>query len=217
MADGFTDMIATARQFFTELHANNTKDWYEPRKETYASAIRKPAEFMADLLAEDLSRLTGQSLRPKVFRLHRDVRFSKDKTPYNAHLHMMWQNPSGSMAFFFGASPDYLVMGLAAMGLEGDRLTRFRALIDRDGDALTDEITACHAAIGATVSDWGTTPLKRAPKPYDDNHPHADLLRRRSFALSAPLPGTWEERGLLPSLTDMATAYLPLWHRLEQP
>lgn len=219
MSDGFAEMVVAARAFFAELAANNTKDWYEPRKDRYAATIRKPAEFMADLLAEDLSRLTGRSLQPKVFRLHRDVRFSKDKTPYNTHLHMMWHAPgtgAGSgTTFFFGAAPDYLVMGLAAMGLEGDRLTRYRAMIDREGDDLSDALAQCHGAIGASFSDWGTPPIKRVPKPYDDGHPHADLLRRRSFALSADLPATWQDRGLIPSLIDMARAYLPLWHRLD--
>jgi uncharacterized protein (TIGR02453 family) len=215
MSDGFAEMVVAARTFFAELAANNSKDWYEPRKDSYAATIRKPAEFMADLLAEDLSRLTGRSLHPKVFRLHRDVRFSKDKTPYNTHLHMMWQSPGNGPAFFFGAAPDYLVMGLAAMGLEGDRLSRYRTMIDHEGDDLSDALAQCHSAIGASFSDWGTPPLKRVPKPYDDGHAHADLLRRRSFALSADLPATWQERGLMPTLTDMARAYMPLWQHLD--
>jgi uncharacterized protein (TIGR02453 family) len=215
MSDGFAEMVVAARAFFAELAANNSKDWYEPRKDSYAATIRKPAEFMADLLAEDLSRLTARSLHPKVFRLHRDVRFSKDKTPYNTHLHMMWQLPGNGPAFFFGAAPDYLVMGLAAMGLEGDRLTRYRTMIDHEGDDLSDALAQCHSAIGASFSDWGTPPLKRVPKPYDDGHAHADLLRRRSFALSADLPATWQERGLMPTLTDMARAYMPLWQHLD--
>jgi uncharacterized protein (DUF2461 family) len=52
---------------------------------------------MSDLFAEDLARLTGKPHVPKVFRIHRDVRFSKDKTPYNTHLHLMWSRPGDAV------------------------------------------------------------------------------------------------------------------------
>ena len=87
MADGFEDMIDAAVPFFTELAANNSKAWFEPHKARYAEDIRKPAEFMAELVSEDLARITGKPHASKVFRIYRDVRFSKDKTPLNAHLH----------------------------------------------------------------------------------------------------------------------------------
>jgi hypothetical protein len=60
----------------------------------YRDEIKKPAELMADLFAEDLARHTGKCrMVSKVFRIHRDVRFSKDKTPYNTHLHLLWSRP----------------------------------------------------------------------------------------------------------------------------
>lgn len=81
MSDGFAEMIAQANGFFTQLRENNTREFFEAHKATYNSEIKKPAELLADLLAEDLARTTGQAHKPKLFRIHRDVRFSKDKTP----------------------------------------------------------------------------------------------------------------------------------------
>ena len=86
--DGFTQMVDAAQPFFVKLAANNTRDWFEQHKTHYMDDIRKPGEFFADLMSEELSRMLGEPIGAKVYRIYRDVRFSKDKTPYNTHLHI---------------------------------------------------------------------------------------------------------------------------------
>jgi uncharacterized protein (TIGR02453 family) len=218
MSDGFAEMIPRAVDFFRRLGADNTKAFYEAHKEFYTAEIRKPAELMADLFAEDLARHTGKPHGPKVFRIHRDVRFSKDKTPYNTHLHLMWSRPGDALApaWFFGASPDYLTFGMGVMGLEKDTLTRFRQMVDKKGDDLTDAMATAEAKANVTLSDWGPEPLKRVPKPYDADHPHAELLKRKAFAVHAPLPEDWQARGLIPSLNALVPAMLPIWRMLDR-
>ncbi|OAN69231.1 hypothetical protein A8B78_05140 [Jannaschia sp. EhC01] len=211
MSDGFDTLITRANAFFTDLRADNTKAFYEAHKALYNAEIKKPAELLADLMAEDLAKATGKAHKPKVFRIHRDVRFSKDKTPYNTHLHLMWQRPSLGPAWFFGASPEYVILGMGIMGLEKDSLSTYRNMVDRDGDDLTDAM----AASGAQLSDWGPAPLKRVPKPFDQDHPHADLLKRKSFALTADLPEGWQDKGLLKTLNRMIPAILPVWKILD--
>lgn len=213
MADGFVELIDHANGFFTELSANNTRDWFQPRKAEYVERIRKPAELLAGLVAEDLARRTGRPHKPKVFRINRDIRFSRDKTPYNAHLHLLWTPADGSAGpgWFFGAAPEYLTVGMGAMDLKGDRLARWRGLVDRRGD----EIKAAMAAAGAALSDWGPPPLKRVPAPYSQDHAHGDLLRRKAFAVACDLPGDWRARGLLPALGEAMGALLPLWSILD--
>jgi uncharacterized protein (TIGR02453 family) len=216
MADGFEGMIAEARDFFTRLRADNTRDFFEANKATYTDRIRKPAELLADLFAEDLARATGAAHGPKVFRIHRDVRFSADKTPYKEHLHILWSRPGAAVApaWFFGVSPDYLLLGMGMMDLEKDALARFRRMVDKEGIDLTDAMDAA-AHKGVTLSDWGPEPLKRVPKPWDEGHPQADLLRRKAFAVHAPLPEAWEARGLLPSMTALLPPMLPVWRFLD--
>jgi uncharacterized protein (TIGR02453 family) len=218
MSDGFAEMIPRAVDFFRRLGADNTKAFYEAHKDFYTAEIRKPAELMADLFAEDLARHTGKPHGPKVFRIHRDVRFSKDKTPYNTHLHLMWSRPGDALApaWFFGASPDYLTFGMGVMGLEKDTLTRFRQMVDKKGDDLTDAMATAEAKANVTLSDWGPEPLKRVPKPYDADHPHAELLKRKAFAVHAPLPKDWQARGLIPSLNALVPAMLPIWRMLDR-
>ena len=152
-------------------------------------------------------------MKSKLFRIHRDIRFSKDKTPYNTHLHMMWR-PSGSETapvFFFGSSPDYLSVGAGVAGLSGPRLARYRSAVDRDGDAIVDALETAHEGVGATLTDWGAPPLKRVPKPYDPDHPHGELLKRKSLTVGCELPDDWRDRGLVPSVNACARGLLPVW------
>lgn len=118
------------------------------------------------------------------------MRFSKDKTPLNAHLHMMWtpvtDNPFAPV-FFFGSEPGDMTVGFGLRGMKGAALTRFRAFVGHWGDDLSTAI----AETGMTFSNWGDAPLKRAPKPYEQDHPHADLLKRKSLILHAKMDDGW--------------------------
>lgn len=210
-SDGFTQMIDDGNAFFSELAKNNNKEWFNPRKEFYNANIKKPAAFFADLLAEDFSRIAGQTYKPKVFRIYRDIRFSKDKTPLNAHLHILW-SPVGdnpfAPAFFFASEPDHLGIGCGIPSLKGAPLTRFRAFIDAWGDSLMEAIDQT----GMAFSDWGAEPLKRVPKPYDQTHPHAALLKKKGLLLQAPLGARWRDDagGLVGAVRDQFIAAGPL-------
>ncbi len=212
MSDGFDALIDDALGFFRELEANNTKEWFEPRKNDYVARIRKPAELLAGLMAEDLARLSSTSFKPKVFRIYRDVRFSKDKTPYNAHLHLSWFPPDGGPrpGWFFGAAPSYLFLGTGAPGLQGADLTRLRAAIDRDGDALAGLLDDAAERVQAKLSDFGPPPLKRVPKPYGPDHAHADLLKRKGLVVGADLPEGWRNKGLIGTLRALAKELEPV-------
>lgn len=217
MSDGFTELIDEAVSFFAELRADNTKAFYEPRKTHYTERIKKPAELLGEIVAEDLGRRTGVALKPKVFRIHRDVRFSKDKTPYNTHLHLMWtEEAETAPAWFFGASPDYMILGTGAMYFKGPTLTQYRAFVDREGADLEASLTAAQTAVRAELSGWGPEPLKRVPKPYDPDHPQADLLKRKSLAVTAPFPEDWRSLGLIRSMMGLADGLMPLWRLLHR-
>jgi uncharacterized protein (TIGR02453 family) len=217
MSDGFRDLIDRSNVFFAQLAANNTKEWFEPHKETYTTQIKKPAAFLGELLAEDLSRATGVSHKAKLFRIHRDVRFSKDKTPFNTHLHLSWSQPrEGKPAWFFGSSTTYLIFGMGITGFDSAALTRYRAFVDSHGDDLSDAIETAQASVGAEISDWGPAPLKRVPKPYDSDHPHAELLKRKSLTVTAPFPTQWRDTGLLPNVAALCSALMPIWSLLNE-
>ena len=88
MADDFAQMIPDARDFYARLAQNNTRDWWTEHKSEYEARLKAPALLFLDITADWLRDLSGSTITTKLFRPHRDVRFSKDKTPYNTHLHM---------------------------------------------------------------------------------------------------------------------------------
>lgn len=215
--DGFTQMIDDSNAFFAELAQNNSKEWFNPRKDHYNANIKKPAEFFADLLADDFSRIAGMAHKPKLFRIYRDVRFSKDKTPLNAHLHMLWspvtENPFAP-AFFFASSPTELSVAFGVPFLKGDPLTRFRAFVDAWGDQLMEAVEET----GMTWSNWGGEPLKRVPKPYAADHPHGEILKKKGLLLGAPLGQDWRaaDGGLIKAVRDAFEAAGPVRNLLNE-
>lgn len=214
--DGFASMVDDAVAFFSDLDANNTKEWFEPRKEHYQKAIRQPAELLSELVADAISQLTGVGHSGKVYRIHRDVRFSKDKRPYNTHLHMLWSAKSageGAPAWFFACSPTMLTVNMGCASLKGEQLTRYRKMIDDHGDELQE---ALHTA-GLPFSSWGEEPLKKTPAPYGDDHPHAAMLKRRSLILDAPLGQGWRSNGdeLLTAIHARCVTLKPVWDILH--
>lgn len=212
MADGFEHMVDSALAFFTELSLNNSKDWFAPRKDHYSETIKKPAEFLGDVISEDLARITGRAHRPKLFRIYRDVRFSKDKTPLNAHLHLMWSDPGGddlTPSWFFGLAPDYFIMGMGVMGLKGDGLAKFRAHIDHRGDVLQGALNDGEQR-GLGISDWGPELLKRVPKPYAVDHPQAELLKRKALAVTGPIAPDWRDMGLVKAMNARINDLKPI-------
>lgn len=209
--DGFDALLTESRAFFRALQNNNSKEWFEPRKEEFAANIRKPAEFLASLMAEDLSRLTGAALSPRVFRIHRDLRFSKDKTPYKTWLHMTWQtHPIGPLTpmLFFGVEPEATRVGCGIMGLSGPALTRYRACVDRHGEALEEAIETAGGVLSEHMADL----LQKVPRPYTPDHPQGDLLRRKSLIAMRELGPDWMPgaRGLIPALLAEFKTLIPL-------
>ncbi|MEM9780098.1 MAG: DUF2461 domain-containing protein [Pseudomonadota bacterium] len=216
MAPQFDDLIHDAQRFFAQLEVNNNKAWFAEQKATYQTTIQRPAELLADHIATTLTSRSGSDFRPKIFRIYRDVRFAKDKSPYNPWLHILCSRADGAAAapgWFFACNPHEVSLTTGLMGLSTQELTRFRSYINTNGDALASVLSEARDGAGATHSDWGPPPLKRVPSPYAQDHTHADLLRRKSLLMSAPLDlSDGFEAGLSTSITTL----LPLWRELQE-
>jgi uncharacterized protein (TIGR02453 family) len=216
MTDGFTEMITTARSFLGGLRDNNNRDWFEAHKATFKSGIEAPLKLLTDLFAEDLSQKTGASHAGKVGRIYRDVRFSKDKSPYNTHVHAYWMQTGEAgpgWLFHIDANGAKLMTGLHA--LDPDGLLRYRAAVDRDGEDLQTAIDQGRSA-GAALIDFDDTMLKRVPKPYDQDHPHGELLRRKQIGLGVALTNVSMQAGLIPALDTVAGTLMPFWHWCQE-
>ncbi|WP_299354471.1 TIGR02453 family protein [uncultured Shimia sp.] len=177
MTDTFDTLVPDARRFLGDLSASNNREWFTANKSYYEADLKAPALAFLDVVGARLEKMTGAPVETKLFRPHRDVRFSKDKTPYHTHLHMLWSQ--GGLNWFFGVAPDYISVGAGVFGFDKDALVRWREAADSNGGAI--------AAMIATLTDngarLGEPELKRVPAPFDKDHPHGALLRRKGLTL----------------------------------
>ena len=176
----YATLKADAVPFYEALAQNNKRDWWLKNKTTYDTKLKSPALALLDQLTPQLSTLADAPIKGKLFRPHRDVRFSKDKTPYNTHLHMMWQidgNAPQNPVFFFGIGRDYVTTGVGMMGFDKPMLTNWRKMLDLDTDRILGIVEGVKKQ-GFTLREPA---LKRIPSPYDKDHPAGHLLRMKGF------------------------------------
>ncbi len=163
---------ADTLEFLADLKANNERDWFQANKDRYARAFKNPARNFCDALSHELERRHGVGTRAKVFRINRDLRFTKDKTPYNTHLHISVTEAEGVCAWMFGLEPGKLTLGYGCFAFPGASLSAFREGVDRDGQQLAQILS------GLRVQ---APELKRVPAPFPQDHPQGEMLRRKGL------------------------------------
>ncbi|ANT60803.1 TIGR02453 family protein [Salipiger sp. CCB-MM3] len=168
-----TGFAPQARQFLSELEANNDRAWFHTNRQRYDSEVKRPAERMISLLTPELETLCGERPRPKLFRPHRDVRFSDDKLPFHTHLHALWALPDGR-AWYFALSPSYATAGAGILKFDARQMLAWQAaLMGREGEELERFITRSEARI-----DPAADPEQRVPA-----GPRSELMRRPGCVL----------------------------------
>lgn len=188
MADT-SSLIADARQFYGTLAGHNNRDWWLANKGTYDKALKAPALALLEDLTAPLATLADAPVKGKLFRPHRDVRFSKDKTPYNTHLHMMWgieTEARQSPVFFFGIGLDYVTVGAGIMEFDKAVLEDWRKFVDLD----TQRIMGIVDGLQASGYGLREPALKRVPAGFASDHPAAQLLRMKGLVASREVTQT---------------------------
>lgn len=177
MPDPFSALIPEARAFLAELADNNSRDWFAAAKPRYEAQLRRPAMLLLEQVAQRIGPGTGT----KLFRPQRDLRFSKDKTPYHTHLHLLWTLPGDARqrpGLFFGIAPDYVSAGGGLMAFDKAVLAGWRAAADGPDGADIGTLLESYRSRGLRI---GAPELKRVPAPHPQDHPRAGLLRRKSL------------------------------------
>lgn len=167
-----------AVEFYEGLAADNTRTYWNDHKATYERCVKGPME---ELLAE-----LGERFGPgRVFRPYRDVRFSKDKSPYklNCAAHLA----SGYLSF----SADGLLAGTGLFMPDPAALNRYRAAVDDEKSGA--ELESIVATLHKDGYDVGAHEvLKTAPKGYAKDHPRIALLQQKGVVMSKSWPvGSW--------------------------
>ncbi len=178
--------------FLDALARDNTKATFDAARATYQEQVVAPSAAFVDAMATLLPERVHPDLRAEakvgrsLFRINRDTRFAKDKTPYKTYLDFMFWMGDGSPreqpACIVRLTSTEVLLGAGQMGLRGPALDRYRSRLDNADDGATIErVVAGLLAKGASLSDPDRA---KPPRPYPVDHPNAELLRRDGFHLS---------------------------------
>ncbi|HEX4019489.1 MAG TPA: DUF2461 domain-containing protein [Frankiaceae bacterium] len=163
--------------FYEGLEADNSKAYWSAHKKVFDSCVAGPMQELLD----ELEPAFGVA---KMFRPYRDVRFSKDKSPYKtrqyAVVHLGGEHgASGIQGLYLGIDADGLHLGGGQYQASTEQARRMRAAIAED---LTgQELRKVLDALQRKGFEFGGEQLKRVPKPWDGAHARADLLRYKSL------------------------------------
>jgi uncharacterized protein (TIGR02453 family) len=184
------------------LAANNNREWFTAHKAAIAESVTEPVRSIVEELETLLSAETGKAMGSKIYRMHRDLRFSKDKTPYNAHIRFSVVPREGnSVAFHFSMEPDRMVVGTGLCDAS-DKLDSFRKRA-AEFDALLRP--------GFRLDE---PELKKVPAGWPSDSPHAEHLRRKYIAAWIDRP--WVEGKGATVDPEHLHRLLPLWHWLAE-
>ncbi len=172
-------------KFLKELKKNNNRDWFGKNKHRYQTAREELKNLQAALLDEMSHQ--DEIAQVKLYRVYRDVRFSKNKDPYKTHFSgyieraTKWKRGG----YYFQIAPNGNSMaGGGFWNPEKEDLLRIRQEIAANDKPLRKIINA--KAFKDTFGQLDGEQLKTAPRGFDKAHPAVDLLRYKQFLISRP-------------------------------
>ena len=183
----FEGFPVAAIEFYQQLTVQNSREFWNAHRDVYESAVRGPVLA----LTRELSAEFGEF---KVFRPHRDVRFSKDKTPYKTSQGAVTEGEGGEF-YYFHISADGLYAASGYHHLATDQLGRFRQAVD--GQATGESLVSRVAALEGKYTIGGRA-LSTAPRGYSRDHPRIRLLQHKGLTAGRDF-GTpdWLSTGLV--------------------
>lgn len=162
-----------------ELKSNNTREWYAEHKKAIEADLLEPCKAVVEEIRSRLEINLGQPMQVKLIRMHRDVRFSKDKSPYNTHVRCsIWpadQAQEVAVCYFLSFESDMVFVGVGMFDL-GSKLTSFRS---RCGE------------LDGLLKPMMRVPepeLKRIPAGVENAHPVHQRRKSLTAWIDTPIP-----------------------------
>ncbi len=204
--------------FLAELKENNSKEWFQANKDRYRSDVSEPLIGFISAFSEPLSTISSNFIadpRPNggsMFRIYRDVRFSRDKSPYKVHAAAQFRHREGrdvhAPGFYLHLEPGQVFMGSGLWHPDGPTLTAIRS-------AIIDEPERWREA--SQGLDLGGESLKRGPRGIDPEHPLIEDLKRKDFVcFTNTNQAAAYKRGFLDSFVERCQAASPFMRFLTE-
>lgn len=185
-------------KFLRELAENNDREWWEGNKDRYIQVIREPAlDFIVDF-GEKLQKISPHFVADtrtnggSLMRPHRDVRFSKDKTPYKANVGIQFRHQRGkdvhAPGFYIHLEPGQNFAGAGLWSPETAVAGNIRRAIN-DDPSLWKKVAHSASFTGTwSIGVHDEDRLRKVPKDLDPNHPYPEDLRLKSFTAGTTFP-----------------------------
>ena len=192
----FTGFRPAALAFLGSLARHNDRDWFERHRSTYEGELRAPLAALAEEVDVRLATLAPEIVgdpKRSLFRIHRDVRFSADKSPYKTHVACWFHHVDagrgvgtgsahGGAGFYFHLEATRASLGGGIWMPPRPTLEKIRASIDENASRLTRILAdpTVRRRFGGLAEE---AMLIRMPRGYAESHPAARLLRHQSYTL----------------------------------
>lgn len=180
--------------FLRDLAGNNDRAWFQANKARYEEAVREPALQFIDAFAAPLAEISPHLVadsRPvggSLYRIHRDVRFSRDKSPYKTNAAITFRHELGRGAhapvYHLHLEPGRVFCGAGVWRPDRETVGRLRAAIATDPDGWRAAVGAAAFAERYTLAGDS---LKRPPAGFDAGHPLIEDLKRKDFVATERL------------------------------
>ncbi len=171
--------------FLSDLTQNNNREWFSENKETFEKN-KNQAQQVFEAIHEDMQSL--DMIEPlKIFRIYRDVRFSKDKSPYKTHFSMFFgrQKPEYRGGYYLHIQPGASFVGGGFWEPNKEDLFRMRKEIMMEDDAFLEIIN--NKEFKKYFGELKGEALKTAPKDFAKDHPMINYIKKKQFLLMRPL------------------------------
>jgi uncharacterized protein (TIGR02453 family) len=184
-----------AFQFFRDIGANNNREWFQANKQDYIDTVQTPAVSFLVAMGEQLKSIspgitydTRTNGAGSLMRIYRDIRFSKDKSPYKTHIGMnLWEGPTKKETpgyhFWMDQKGGAVYGGFHAFPKPFIAAYREAVAADASGEKLAQAVGKIGSSEGFEIRG---EQLKRVPPGYEQDHPRGDLLRYKGLFARGP-------------------------------
>ena len=210
-------------KFFRSLRKNNTREWFQPRKDIFDAKVKTPMEELVALVNGELAKVAPDHIvEPKkaIYRIYRDTHFSSDKTPYKTHIAANFPRKGlekhAGAGFYFSVSDEEVEVAGGVYMPGPPELLAIRTHLVETHAEFRKIVT--NKKLVASLGDLQGEALRRVPKGFDAEHPAADCLRMKQWLFFKTLPGKVAATpAVFTELADRLKVLAPLVHYLNTP
>ncbi|HYL83453.1 MAG TPA: DUF2461 domain-containing protein [Candidatus Angelobacter sp.] len=222
MRSPFPGFPPEAIQFFRGLARNNRREWFLPRKPLFEEKVKEPMRQLVDALnlaLHDFAPEYETDPEKAIFRIYRDVRFSKDKKPYKEHIaatfHRRGTTTHGQAGYYIAISHKEVAVGGGVYAPEPPQLLAIRQRI-AERHAEFRRILAARP-VRRLLGNLEGNQLSRVPRGFATDHPAADLLRFKYYILYKELPASLAtSRALYKQIVERFRVMVPFMRFLTE-